>query len=234
MVVERMDGPDAVEDFLKSRVDMPRFRGGLIQFYIEHENLTEAKRLCNEYLETSDQRLPGIQLGFQALLLEIAQKENNTAEALRLARMLFIRTGEFAYFDLLKKIIPVDEWDGALRQMIPELKGRYFDHIVPEIYLREEKWTDLLAAIQEAHPSTVEHFRKQLEPRFPAEICDIYERLALNTLTQKANRQGYQIACQYLRRINKLGQEERVDNLVQDLRQKYPNRPALLDELKKI
>jgi len=176
----------------------------------------------------------GIHLRFQALLLEIAQKGNDTPETLRLARMLFIRTGEFAYFDLLKKIIPAGEWDETLRQMIPELKGRYFDHIVPEIYLREEKWTDLLAAIQEAHPSTGEHYRKQLEPRFPDEMCDLYERFALDTLSQRANRQGYQMACQYLRRIAKLGQKERVDSLVQNLREKYPNRPALLDELKKI
>jgi uncharacterized Zn finger protein len=176
----------------------------------------------------------GIHLRFQALLLEIAQKENDTSETLRLARMLFIRTGEFAYFDLLKKIIPAGEWDVALRQMIPELKGRYFDHIIPEIYLREEKWTDLLAAIQESHPSTAEHYRKQLEPRFPAEMCDLYERFALDTLAQKANRQGYQVACQFLRRIAKLGQRERVDNLVEDLRKKYSNRPALLDELKKV
>jgi uncharacterized Zn finger protein len=234
IVVQRLDGPKAVEAFLKERLEKPHFRQALVQFYIEQEQLAEAKRLCNEYLESSGERMQGIQINFQALLLVIAQKANDTGEALRLARMLFVRTGEFAYYGLLKQMTPSNDWESALRQLIPELKGHYYDHIVPEIYLREEKWDDLLAAVREAHPGLVEHYRKHLESRFPAAMCDIYERIALATLSERANRQGYQVACKYLRRMQKLGQKERIEKQVQTLKEKYKNRPALLDELKKL
>ncbi len=234
IVVRRLNGAKAVEAFLKERMEKPRFRQALVQFYIEQGNLAEAKRLCNEYLQAAGDRLPGIQLNFQALLLVIAQKAGDTPEALRLARMLFIQTGEFAYYDLLKRMIPASEWESALRRLIPELNRRFYDHIVPEIYLREQKWDDLLVAVREAHPGIVEHYRRQLEARFPSEMCDIYERIALTTLTERANRQGYQVACKYLRRIQKLGQKERVEKQAQSLTEKYKSRPALLDELKKL
>lgn len=234
MVIERLDGPNAVEGFLKARVNLPRFRQTLVQFCIEQGNLAEAKRLCNEYVEIADSRLPGIQLQFQVLLLEIAQKENDITSVLQRARVLFLRTGEFAYYDLLKELTAADEWENSLQQLVRELKGKRSGHVLPEIYLREEKWDELLAAIQEGPPGAVDAYRKHLEPRFPAALCDIYERLALATLSAKANRQGYQLACQYLRRMSKLGQKERVDTLVRTLREKFRNRPALLDELKNL
>jgi hypothetical protein len=57
--------------------------------------------------------------------------------------------------------------------------------------------------------------------------------LALATLKSKVNRKGYREACRYLRRMEQLGQDKRVRNLVTQLRLQYKNRPALQDELNK-
>ena len=61
----------------------------------------------------------------------------------------------------------------------------------------------------------------------------MYEQLALATLEMKVNRKGYRKACGYLQRMQQLGREERVSELVVQFRGQYKQRRALLDELNK-
>ena len=60
-----------------------------------------------------------------------------------------------------------------------------------------------------------------------------YRRLVREALEQKVNRKGYRQVCRYLRKMEKLGEEARVGELVAEWREVYARRPALLDELGK-
>lgn len=95
-------------------------------------------------------------------------------------------------------------------------------------------WAALLDRVTQAHRSIVERYRELLEPRFPREICVIYERIVWQILEEKVHRKGYQEACRYLRRMIKLGQDDQTHALIETLRSEYSNRPALLDELSRV
>ena len=73
-----------------------------------------------------------------------------------------------------------------------------------------------------------------LEPRFPEEVSAIYERIVWELMKENADRKGYKEACRYIRRMKKLDQDNRASVLIEALRAKYSNRPALLDELSKV
>lgn len=95
-------------------------------------------------------------------------------------------------------------------------------------------WRQLLNHIEEAHRHSVDHYREHLEPRFPEEVSAVYERIVWELMKEKADRKGYKEACRYIRRMKKLDQDNRASALIEALRAKYSNRPALLDELSKM
>lgn len=80
----------------------------------------------------------------------------------------------------------------------------------------------------------IEAYREQLEARFPDEIAALYENIIDEILAAAAGRSGYKRAVAYLRRMHKIGQTARAETIVQRICTQYANRPALLDELRKL
>jgi hypothetical protein len=234
-VIDRLDDDDARLAFLAEHVEIEQFREHMVRYYVVHRNLDEARRLCIEWLEQPAPHYRGYKPVFLDLLLEIAQQEKQTDEIARLAEELFFDTGRFKYFDLLKETIPGDKWTEFRGQLIAraDRSSRSYE-LAPEIYVREEMWRQLLNAMGDAYRNTIEHYREHLEPRFPDEVSAIYERIVWKLMKEKAERKGYKEACKYIRRMKQLGQDNRARALVEALRTKYSNRPALLDELSKI
>ncbi len=93
--------------------------------------------------------------------------------------------------------------------------------------VRGEMWERLLDFVGKGHRQTVDYYCKYLESRFPTEVSAIYERVLCELLAEKA----IKMVCQYLRRMQKLGQGGRVDEIVAELRTAYKHRPALMEEL---
>jgi hypothetical protein len=231
-VIERLDDDNALEAFLVDHIEGEPFRERLARFHIEHANFAEARRLCNEWLEQAKPQFPGYRAGFLAALLDIARLEKKPDEIVHLSQELFIDTGKFEHYDLLKQTIGLDAWP-QFRDRLIETAGRgyRYDSLVPEIMVREEMWERLLEFVGKTHRQTVDYYRKYLESRFPTEVSAIYERIFRELLAEKANHKGYQMVCQYLRRMQKLGQGRRVDEIVAELRDSYKHRPALMEEL---
>lgn len=234
-VIDRLDDDATKLAFLVEHVEMERFRERLVRYHIQRGNLAEARRLCNEWLEQPEPRYRGFRSVFLDLLLVIARQEKQETEIARLAEALFFDTGQFTYYDLLKEITPDAGWpavrDGLIAQA--DTAPRHYG-LVPEIFVREEMWRQLLNYMEGAHRHSVDHYREHLEPRFPEEVSAIYERIVWDLMKEKADRKGYKEACHYIRRIKKLDQANQAGVLIGALRAKYNNRPALLDELSKV
>jgi uncharacterized Zn finger protein len=233
-VIERLDDEETLFKFLNDRVDMYKFREKLVELHIDHGHLDEARHLCNEWLACPDSHLRRVKIVFQALLLKIAQAEKNQEDIIRLAETLFFETGNFEYYTLLKEAIQGD-WI-AFRKKVLEQAVKHFRHydLVPEIFVREKMWHELLNHAKKSSRYTVNQYRDYLEPRFPAEVAAIYEQIVWDLMSEKVNRKGYREACRYIRRMFKLEHSVRAKALIEALQDKYRNRPALLDELKKI
>ena len=65
-------------------------------------------------------------------------------------------------------------------------------------------------------------------------MIEIYEKVILGQLAVPMGRGNYQYLCKFLRRMQKLGAKDRVQILVAKLSEKYSNRPAMLEELRRV
>jgi len=236
-VITRLDGEDAGKSFIKSHTHIHRFRVMYIEQCIEQGNLTEARKLCEDWLWENDKKgPPGYVKTYQELLLKIDQKEGNTDSIRKMSRKLFIETGRFDYYESLKKHTLPDEWANEVDTMVAaffETRWQYSTAL--EILSREERWAELLKYAQKQ--KSFVHFNdqhlRQLDKHFPGEMCELYEEAAFRMLEQTGSRGEYKNAANYLVRIKKLGFEGRAEEACALLIETYPQRRAMKDELEK-
>ena len=80
---------------------------------------------------------------------------------------------------------------------------------------------------------TLKHCHTHLAEHYPAELAGFYEKAVFEELTH-TGRDFYKEACGMLRKMKKLGAKDRVEEIRIELKEKFKNRPALLDELEKV
>lgn len=234
-IIEREGDEDARRAFLEAHVHFHSFREMLANFYIEHGETEKAKSICHDWLKNHQAEAPGYESTFLTILLDLAQQEENNTEIIRLAKALFFDRGRFEYYDLLKKNIPISEWPKYVEELLNDTKTQTrYTEVIPKIYVREQMWERLLAQAQRKHRYFIDEYREFLEPRFPDQVCSIYEKVVIEMLEHTSNRQIYQEACTYLRHMQRLGQEQRVSEIIQLMKSKYKIRRAMVEELNKL
>ena len=232
-VIRRLDDDTAVQAFLEEHIRHEKMRMALARFHLQHGDLAAARRLCDEWLNKPPENKPGLRPDFLAILLDVAEAADDREEQIRLVEMLFRQTGRIEFYERLKKLIGTDEWQAYRPGFLERMRqGSGVWVNLGALYVAEEMWEDLLAYVQD-NPRAARQYREYLAPRFPRELGEVYERLALETLEQNVNRKGYRVVCGYLKQMLLLGEGERVAELVAGWRVKYKQRPALLDELNK-
>ena len=73
-----------------------------------------------------------------------------------------------------------------------------------------------------------------LSKDYNKELLEFYNERILNYIENYIGRNHYQTACRYIRRMKKLGGIKEAYSLIETLREKYPQRRALMDELSKV
>jgi hypothetical protein len=80
----------------------------------------------------------------------------------------------------------------------------------------------------------IENYEEYLSKDYANEIIKMYSSGIMKYLEGNIGRKHYQTACRYLRRMKKLGGAEEVKKIIAELREKYPRRRSLMEELNKV
>ncbi len=163
------------------------------------------------------------------ILLHIAESENNKKEIYDLNYKLLLDTHEINYFLKIKSLTAKEDWDKVFHQIEKESN---LQMILGNIYQIEQKWDSLLNYALKSGFYGLNHYENDLKTYYPKEIALFYEKHIYEELTrQNPNRERYKELCRILRKIKKLGFSVRVTEIISDLKSKYSNRRALLEEL---
>jgi hypothetical protein len=71
-------------------------------------------------------------------------------------------------------------------------------------------------------------------PKYSRELVAFYEKILVKHFDFCKDRKSYATACEYLRKMKKLGGHDAVLAMVNFIRKEFSNRPAFLDELKRV
>ncbi|MBD0284191.1 MAG: SWIM zinc finger family protein [Flavisolibacter sp.] len=236
-VLQKMNKPAEAQKVIHQNLDVPEFRKQLIQEHIQAGRWTEAILLCEEALQRSLSR----PTDWYSILLHIAQQRNDTEGIRRWSANLFLKTNlSLEYFRIYKSTFPKDEWPQRRDQLFGTIQKEhntsFYRISLAHLYLEEQLWEELLEEFMRS-PSIdfLEHYDKYLIPHYPEQVLDTYERALTKYAAEKQGREHYVHIRKILNRLQKIkGGDIVVQRLVQQFRQNYKQRRAMMEELNKL
>ena len=239
-IIKEYKGKEEVQKFIDKHITNSMIRNGEIKKAIENKEIEKAIKLSKDGIEYNKNHKPSLVNDWYNWLLKIAQLQNDKPKIIEYARLLFIAnfTYEEDYYEILKQNVAENKWNEFLEEIIKEItpKGSWrYTELVREIYIKEKWWDRLFLMLKEnVSLENIENNEQYLSKDYSQELIQLYsERLQLY-LERNMGRNHYQTVCRYLRRIKKIGGNQKVNELVEHFRKTYPKRKALLDELNKI
>ena len=238
-ILLKTKGEEVATTYLEQNITNSYLRRMAIQKAMDQKDFDKAVALAKDGIKYDRKERPGLVTEWNNWLLKIAQARQDTKEIIHYARLLLIDSfsNDQDYYQILKDHIPPDEWKPFVEQIVKELKSssRYHEGLLANIFIREEWWDRLLDLVKEiGHPSTAEYYESYLKKLYPEDLAKIYEKGIFDSLKYTTGRKEYQSACRYIRKIKKLGLPEKANEIIDKLRELYPRRPALLEELNQV
>jgi hypothetical protein len=232
--------PKEVEKFISKHISNSKIRKKEIENAFESHNFERAIALAKDGITCDEQSKPGLAKDWYDWLLKIALIQNDTTNIIKYARYRLIENfgATQDYYQILKNTIEPEKWHPFLEEIIKEVtpKNRWSNtELIRKIYIEEEWWDRLFLMLKKNLSLENIHQNEQyLAKDYSTELVELYSERLTNYMEEYVGRNHYQIACRHLRRMKKLGGNEKVNELIEFFMKKYPQRKALMDELKKI
>ncbi len=240
-LIRKTEGEARANDYLEANISNPDFRRELIVKAIEEKNYDKAISLAEKGI-TADQRdKPGLADEWKWHLLNVYQLQEEPEKIIEQALYLFLYARRFStkeMYDIMKKYVPAADWKLFFEQLVAEkIKSeRWISfHSIADMYTWEEQWENLLSLLIK-YPSldNIAYVEKHLAKQYAEQLVELYYKEIEDYLEKNVSRGHYKTACKYLRRMNKLGGLEKTEILIAELRTKYKQRRALMEELDKV
>jgi hypothetical protein len=232
--------PKDVEEFINKHISNSKIRKQEIEKAFESQNFERAIALAKDGITCDEQSKPGLAKDWYDWLLKIALVQNDKPKIIKYARFRLIENfgATQDYYQILKHTIAPEKWHSFLEEIIKEVtpKNRWtYTELIRKIYIKEEWWDRLFLMLkQNLSLENIHENEQYLAKDYSAELIELYSERLTNYVEKFVGRNNYQTACRYLRRMKKLGANERVNELIELFRKKYPQRKALMDELTKV
>lgn len=233
-------GDAEAETFLKQNLENSELRRIAIENAINRSDYSTAISIAKDGVKQDMKQRPGLAMEWYDWLLKIALKQNDTASIIEYARLLMIDDFHHGqdYYQILKNHVKPEQWNDFVDQLIKDVqvKGKgYRSNLVAQILIKEKRWDQLWVLVSELpFLQSIEQYETYFSKRYPERLSELYAKRILEYMDHNMGRDHYQNACRYIRKIIKLGERTKADEVMKTLRERYPNRRALMEELEKV
>lgn len=117
-------------------------------------------------------------------------------------------------------------------QVIQELEARH--HYVYAQILVEEHDTKRLLAYVQREPALIERYYPHLVDEYMVEVTGLFLEHIRSAAVRSSKRADYQGVCRIIRMLQKAGGENEAKDIIRELLDAYPRRPAFREELMKL
>lgn len=229
-----------VEEFINKNISNSKIRKQEIEKAFENQSFERAIALAKDGITCDEQSKPGLAKDWYDWLLKIALVQNDKPKIIEYARFRLIENFRATqdYYQILKNTIEPEKWHPFLEEIIKEVtpKNRWtYTELIRKIYIKEEWWDRLFLMLKQNFSlENIQENEQYLAKDYSAELIELYSERLTNYVEKYVGRNNYQTACRYLRRMKKLGGNDKVNELIELFRKQYPQRKALMDELTRV
>ena len=229
-----------VEKYINKHISNSSIRTKEIEKAFKNKDFERVVNLSKDGIKCDEKDKPGLVKVWYNWLLKVAQSQKDTPKIIEYSRFLFIDNfhPEQDYYQILKDNIEDENWHPFLEEIIKEItpKQRWtYTELIRKIYIKEELWNRLFLMLkQNLSMENIQQNEQYLSKDYSSELIELYSERIINYVEKYIGRSHYQTACRYLRRMKKLGGNDKVNELIELFRKQYPQRRALIDELTRV
>ena len=240
-LIRKTEGKIRANDYLEANITNSDFRRELILKAIEEKNYAKAVALAEKGIAADRKDKPGLAAEWKWHLLNVYQLQNDSEKSVELARNLFLYSGRFStkeMYNIMKKYVPAADWNVFFEQLVADrIKSEQWVsfYTIADMYTWENQWEKLLSLlIKNPSIDNISHVEKYLAKQNAEQLVDLYSKEIQVFIEKNISRSHYRTACKYIRRMKKLGVQDKTEELIAFLRSTYPQRRALMEELDKV
>lgn len=207
----------------------------LVEEYLKEDNVKDAITLLKTRLEETNNST------YASKLTDIYQKENMMKEYKDILYQLLFEYDKYD-IDVYKKIKHLylkQEWlkerENIINKILNESKGYLYFTDLLNIYIEEKKYDDIYNIVKDKDMSTIMRFEQYLLPKYNKELISIYVKCCKSFANKAFNRKMYSELARDMLHIKKMkNSENEYTKLLEEMREKYRNKPAMQDELSQV
>ncbi|NGP60794.1 SWIM zinc finger family protein [Paenibacillus thiaminolyticus] len=237
-VIQKFEGDSVALQFLQDHLDNPHFRKMAIEDAIKRQEFDRALELAEQgEQQDAEKGYHGLVKQWEEYRFEIYGHTRQVDLQKKLAEESAV-LGDYHYYLMLKELYSRDEWEEAYERLLAKLEDEYNRNWRTEsLYTRvlvEEKETEKLLNYVRKNKRTVLDYYPHLISKYAEEVFVLFTQTILEEIAHASNRNQYQKGCRMIRDLIKAGGAVHAEKVIEQLCTTYPNRPALIDELRKI
>ena len=235
-VIQKFEGEDSAVKFLQKHLDMPKFRKKVIEAAIDNLDYDKALELA-EQGERKDavKGYHGLVHQWKEYRYKIYGLTHKVEQQIQLAEEL-AESGEYEYYLLLKELYGKDAWPAVCEGFLNKLEakgGWKTAELYTKVLVEEERTSRLMEYVRKNKREVLKYY-PYLVGEYTEEVFLLFKQFITEEAAKSTNRKEYQKMCKIIRSLIKAGGAVPAGEVIEQLRSKYPYRPALLDELGKI
>ena len=169
--------PENERQFLLDNVHVDAMRQKLIRLYIDEGNYDDAKKLCDESINTHRaNRLHGLVRDYQAFLREIAELQGDNDTLRELLKDEFMQSHNLQLLAKLKEMVGQSEWLSFFGTIVDTIKTDAYTYrrsqTLAKIYAFDNQWDKVIELAKKDH-HVFGIYESQLREMFPSVIREI-------------------------------------------------------------
>ena len=231
--ITAIEGVQAAEKFISDNIQYDGIRRIAIRNSLDKSDFHCAERLCLDKINSTDRDYHWTREWYD-MLFEVYLKSGDKERQAELAEDLLISKHNTKYYTVLKQLLSEK---GVWKTEYPSLLTKLAQNLPYNMYmgiLSKEGETQRLLEQLITHPSEIFTYGKQLSTDFPTETYALYLDEIRKQATEADNRIKYKQVCGNIKKLFDYGGNNEVSRIIEELKAKYPRRPAMLDELDRL
>ena len=234
-IYNKENSKDKIINLLKKYSTDKKICLKLVEEYLKEDNVNDAITLLKNRLKEDSNR------DYAYKLSEIYQKENMMEEYKNILYKLLYELDKYN-IDIYKKIKYLysnKDWlierEKIISRILKEAKGNTYITDILNIYIEEKKYDDMYNLLKDKDMSTIMRYEEYLSPKYNKELINIYVKCCKSFASKAFNRTMYSELARDMLHIKKMqNSENEYTKLLEEMREKYRNKPAMQDELSQV
>ena len=228
-------GEKNTQDELYQNIWIDELRIIAIKDAMESKNYDEVEKFCLEKANEEEawHYRRSDPVDWNNILYDIYKTADNIEKQIAQAKKLLLMGNE-KFWDVLKQIfIECGTWDENYERLLHELKDSKRTVCYRSILVAENEKKRLLEDVME-NPDDLFYYGKYLVKEYPEQVYELCYKEISENCAQAKDRREYRKVTKQIAQLIKWKGNATAKSLIEELKQTYPRRTALLDELEKV